>query len=357
MKRVRFLVPLTDGSFRDDLLVCGPGLSLVRANKTRTASRLIDLIKANRTRVFLRGAVMKTNTDWTNLNHDTEAVLRDLSNPFFINTILLGGPTTDKLAAAKAAGFAQVELWRQDVEAYDAGAQALGQHMRQIGLGLTDHQVLLDFDGAPDEIRDAKRQEAIALLDRATALGANTVLTPACTHKDCVAERVVDDLRWLAREAASRGLRVAYEGMAWSTLTYTVPAAWATIQAVGEPNMGLVVDAFHMFSRGRDVSDLQGIPVDRIFLLQLSDLMEEIDLPNIIQIARHRRLLPGQGRFPVVDLVATLLESGYKGPIGLEVFNDAMKARDPMEVAREAMSALRRTVAKSITEATAHVSH
>ncbi|WP_347558730.1 sugar phosphate isomerase/epimerase family protein [Robbsia sp. KACC 23696] len=299
---------------------------------------------------------MTRDTDFAQDPAATSALPHDLANPLFINTILLGGPTVQKLAAAKAAGFAQVELWRQDVEAYDAGAAALGRHLRQIELGLTDHQVLLDFDGAPDEIRDAKRQEAIALLDRAQALGANTVLVPASTHKACVAARVVDDLRWLAREAATRGLRVAYEGMAWSTLTYTVPAAWATIQAVGEPNMGLVVDAFHMFARGRDANDLRDIPIDRIFLLQLSDLMEEIDLPNIIEIARHRRLLPGQGRFPVTDLVARLLDAGYKGPIGLEVFNDAMKARDPMDVAREAMTALRSTVAAALAE-TAGASH
>lgn len=300
---------------------------------------------------------MSYNTEFTQEGASGAALpLRDLPNPLFINTILLGGSTVQKLAAAKAAGFAQVELWRQDVEGYEPGAAALGQHMRQLGLGLTDHQVLLDFDGAPDDIRDAKRQEAIALLKRAQALGADTVLTPASTRKDVVAERVVDDLRWLAREAAARGLRVAYEGMAWSTLTYTVPAAWATIQAVGEPNMGLVVDAFHMFSRGRDASDLQDIPVDRIFLLQLSDLMEDIDLPNIIDIARHRRLLPGQGRFPVTHLVGCLLEAGYKGPVGLEVFNDVMKARDPMEVAQASMAALRQTLAAALAEI-AEVAH
>ncbi len=36
---------------------------------------------------------------------------------------------------------------------------------------------------------------------------------------------------------------------------------------------------------------------------------------------------------------------GYSGPIGLEVFNDALKARDPHEVAREAMAALEAVLA------------
>lgn len=263
------------------------------------------------------------------------------SNPLFINLILLGGPPEGKIKAAQLAGFNQVELWRQDVEASAAGPEGLAATLQASGVALTDYQVLLDFDGAPDSIRDDKRAEALRMLDTAVKVGAKTLLSPASTRADCVAERVVDDMRWLAREAAARNLRVAYEGMAWSTINFTLPAAWACVQQVNEPNMGLVVDAFHMFARGRDASDLDGIPMDRIYLVQLSDLMEEIDLPNIIEIARHRRLLPGQGRFPISTILDRLKQSGYAGPIGLEVFNDVMKARDPEAVAQEAMAALK----------------
>lgn len=262
------------------------------------------------------------------------------SNPLFINLILLGGPPERKINAAQQAGFDQVELWRQDVEAFGAGPEALAATLQASGVGLTDYQVLLDFDGAPDAMRDSKRAEALRMLDTAVKVGATTLLTPASTDAECMPERIADDMRWLAREAAARHLRVAYEGMAWSTVNFTLPAAWACVQQVNEPNLGLVVDAFHIFARGRDASDLDTIPMDRIFLVQLSDLMEEIDLQNIIDIARHRRLLPGQGRFPISTILDRLKQSGYAGPIGLEVFNDVMKARDAETVANEAMAAL-----------------
>ena len=43
--------------------------------------------------------------------------MRMSNSVFFLNTILLGGSSTEaKLSAAKDAGFDQVELWRQDVE-------------------------------------------------------------------------------------------------------------------------------------------------------------------------------------------------------------------------------------------------
>lgn len=260
-------------------------------------------------------------------------------NPLFINTILLGGAVRAKIAAARAAGFDQIELWRQDVEAEPGGvpgtAHALG------GVGLTDFQVLMDFDGAPGAKRDAKRQEALQMLDMAVQLGAGTLLTPASTDPDCDPDRIAGDLAWLAQEAAKRHLRIAYEGMAWSTVNHTTPAAWRSVQQAGQPNLGMVVDAFHIFARGYPASDIAGIPAERIFLVQLSDLDHPVDAADMVQTARHHRLLPGAGHFPIDSLLHRLKEIGYAGPIGLEVFNDAMKARDPAAVAREAMTALR----------------
>lgn len=256
----------------------------------------------------------------------------------FINTILLGGSTHDKVTAAAKAGFDQIELWRQDVEQY-GDALALPSLLQQQSIGLTDYQVLLDFDGAPGIQRDSKRAQALSMLDTAAQVGADTLLVPASTDPGCDPSRIVEDMRWLAREAAARGLRIAHEGMAWSTVHFTLPAVWRVVQEVNEPNLGLVVDAFHIFARGRDASDLDGIPPERIYLVQLSDLDHAIQPGTLIDTARHHRLLPGHGHFPLQSLLDRL--NGYHGPIGLEVFNDVLKSRDPQQVAHEAMSALR----------------
>lgn len=258
--------------------------------------------------------------------------------PLFINTILLGGSTEEKVAAARAAGFAQIELWRQDVELFALGPDRLRQYLAQSAIGLTDYQVLLDFDGAPDGLREAKRIEALQMLDTALAVGADTLLVPASTDYGCQAERVVEDMRWLARQAAPRGLRIAHEGMAWSTVNPTLPAVWKVVQEVDEPNLGLVVDAFHIFARQRSVADLDGIPLEKIYLVQLSDFNQPLNPSNIVDVARHQRLLPGQGTFPLATLISRL--RGYQGPIGLEVFNDRMREMNPAQVAQKAMQSL-----------------
>ena len=275
--------------------------------------------------------------------------MRMSNNVFFLNTILLGGSSTEaKLSAAKAAGFDQVELWRQDVEAAGGDTKAIVAILKRLGLGLTDYQVLLDFDGAPDAIREGKRAEALRMMDTAVAVGANTLLTPACTRKDCVADRIEEDLRWLAKEAAQRGLRVAYEAMAWSTFNHYTPDAWQTLKNVGEKNLGMVIDAFHIFVRHRTATDLEGIPAERIFLVQLSDLNHDLTRDTVVDTARHHRLLPGQGTFPLDTILQALRAKSYAGPIGLEVFNDDLKAQGPNQAARSAMTAFQSVLSKSM---------
>jgi 4-hydroxyphenylpyruvate dioxygenase len=267
---------------------------------------------------------------------------RPRSNPLFINMILLGGTPAEKMAAAKAAGFDQVEVWQQDVLDHVGGPANFCAQLQGQGIAITDYQVLRDFDGAPDALRETKRAEALSMLDVAVELGANTVLTTASSDPSCIATRIDDDLCWLAHQASARQLRIAYEGLAWSAINFTLRSAWNTVRRVNEPNLGIVVDPFHLFVRGGDASEMDGIPMERIFLVQLSDSHLGVctDLQLVIETARHRRVFPGQGWFPIDTILDRLKKGGYAGPIGIEVFNDTMKSRHPGEVANEAMLAL-----------------
>lgn len=273
--------------------------------------------------------------------------MRFQHNPLFINTVLLSGTTEEKIIAAAQAGFSQLELWRQDVDSAEDTPQAVASLLEQQRLALTDYQVLLDFDGAPDDQREEKRRDALKMMETAAALGATTLLTPASTQKECIAGREEEDIRWLAQEARKRGLRVAFEAMAWSTHINTTAAAWQLVQRINEPNLGLVVDAFHIFVRNRTVADLNGIPMDKIFLVQLSDLATLPSGSELVETARHHRLLPGQGNFPLYTLLDYLEAEGYSGPVGLEVFNDEIKQRSPSDAAKEAMHALKRCCAQA----------
>lgn len=265
-------------------------------------------------------------------------------NPLFINTILLGGTAAQKMTAARTAGFDQIEILTHDVDGYDGSPEDLSRWLNELRMSLTDYQVLRDFDGAPDNLREKKRAEAISMLNIAKRIGADTVLVTASSDPACVAANIDSDLRWLATEAATRGIRIAYEGLAWSAVNFTLTAAWNCVQRLNLPNLGLVVDPFHLFVRGGSARDLDDIPMERIFILQLCDstLDHCDDLQLVIDTARHHRLLPGQGWFPIDTILGRFKAGDYRGPVGIEVFNDQMRDCDPILTAREAMTALKR---------------
>ncbi|MFD1800941.1 sugar phosphate isomerase/epimerase family protein [Mixta tenebrionis] len=266
-------------------------------------------------------------------------------NLTFLNLVLLSGETPAQLQAAKQAGFDRVEIWQRNVESAAGGAAAVREQARQLGLGFINCQVLSDFAGAPLAIRDEKRRQAQQFFQLAQAIGCDTVQAPACTRADCQADLIDEDLRWLSAEAARRQLRIMYEPMAWSAVDNRLEAIWRRLERLALPNVGLVVDLFHITACGDDASVLDAIPMEQIYEVQLCDTVEAVtpgDRQHLIETARHRRLLPGDGNLPVAEFVSALKRKGYHGPVGIEVFNDRLQQQPPQRAAQQAFAALRR---------------
>lgn len=264
-----------------------------------------------------------------------------MTQPAFLNLVLLSGEPEEKLQAARDAGFDQVEIWREDVEACHGGAARLAQQ----GIGFTNLQVLRDFTGAPGDLRRQKRDELRQFIEMAQALGCDTLQAPATTREDCIAQHIDEDLRWLASEAARFDMRIMYEPMAWCSVDNTLPKAWERLQRLDQPNIGLVVDLFHICALGGDASHLDNIPAEQIYEVQLCDMAVQPssqDKEAIMTLAKHQRQLPGAGIIDINSFVDKLKSAGYQGPVGIEVFNDDLKRQPPREAAQQAYAALRR---------------
>ena len=73
--------------------------------------------------------------------------------------------------------------------------------------------------------------------------------------------------------------------------------------------------------------DLLNSPGDQIYLFQIADA-ELVDpktfaqappgIPRLLPWSRSHRLYPMEGYLPVVDCVAAVLATGYRGPLSLE---------------------------------------
>jgi L-ribulose-5-phosphate 3-epimerase len=158
-------------------------------------------------------------------------------------------------------------------------------------------------------------------VDLAGALGAPVVSTWSGSGPDGLGERegfdrLVGGLRRLCAYAAGSGVRVGFEpepGMAIETI-----AGWTRVRdAVAHPTLGLTLDIGHcLATREGDPAALLRQHAAEIVVLQVDDH----------RAGRHEHLMFGEGEVPWTAVASAVRDSGYAGPIEVELSRHASEA-------------------------------
>jgi 4-hydroxyphenylpyruvate dioxygenase len=253
-----------------------------------------------------------------------------------IATVCLSGTLEEKLEAVARAGFDGIELFEPDLIASPLRPAQIRERLAELNLTLDLYQPLRDFEAMPEP--DFARAEA--KFELMQALGADLLLvcsnvSPHAVDNDALAAA---QLRELAERAAARGLRIAYEALAWGRCVDDYEHAWRIVELADHPALGICLDSFHILSRGSDPAGIEDIPGEKIFFLQLADAPRMA--MDVLQWSRHHRCFPGQGAFDLDRFLAHVLATGYRGPLSLEVFNDVFRAADACRMAIDAIRSL-----------------
>jgi 4-hydroxyphenylpyruvate dioxygenase len=145
-------------------------------------------------------------------------------------------------------------------------------------------------------------------------------------------------LREVGEIMAAHGKTMALE------LNVNVPQ-FPTLQAVRDllaraahPNMGLLVDTYHIERGGGGLEVYEGLADGEIAYFQYSDVPNgPMDPPG----NTFERLPPGQGVVPFAEILPIIAAKGYTGFLSYEALHHEALKRDPFEVAREALAASR----------------
>ena len=255
-------------------------------------------------------------------------------------TVCVSGTLDDKIAAAAAAGFDGIELFENDLVVAPWSPAEVRDRCADLGLTIDLYQPFRDFEAVPPAVLQANLARAEHKFDVMAELGTDTMLV--CSSVD---PRSVDDddlaaeqLAQLADRAGARGLRIAYEALAWGRHVSTWDHSWQIVQKAAHPALGLCLDSFHVLSREVSPDGIAGITPGKVFFLQLADA-PHLSM-DVLQWSRHHRLFPGQGSFDLTAFVHLVLAAGYTGPLSLEVFNDVFRQADPVRTAVDAMRSL-----------------
>ena len=242
----------------------------------------------------------------------------------FIWTSPFSNATLGLIDRAKAMGFDILEICVEDprtidVESISARLRATGMKATVCGAFGPDRDLSADESGV--------RENGMAYLRRcieiAAALGAGNVVGPMYsavgkTRMLTPAERqkqwalAVDNLRRAGTFAADHGVRLGLEPLNRfeTDLVNTVDQGLRMVADIGQSNVGLLVDTFHMN-------------------------IEEKDIPAALRRARGHivefhacssdRGTPGEDHLPWPQIVLALREGGYDGPVVIEAFTPAIK--------------------------------
>ncbi len=173
----------------------------------------------------------------------------------------------------------------------------------------------------------AVRQDGIAyvkaLVDLAADIGAPHVVGPMYSavgkarmlEPDAREQQrgwAVESLKVAAEHAAARGVRLAVEPLNRfeTDLVNTAEQALELCDSVGSPDVGILLDTFHMNIDEKRLGDAVRLVGDR--LLQ-------------VHTCENDRGTPGTGHVPWADLFAALRDTGYAGPLVIESFTPAVR--------------------------------
>ena len=120
-------------------------------------------------------------------------------------------------------------------------------------------------------------------------------------------------------------------------------AAWPIVRDADRPNGGILLDTWHFFRSGSDMTLLEQVPGERIFGVQVADASAEPTMPLVEET--FNRMLPGDGELDLTGVLRVLHRGGGLRWVGPEVISPTLAAMAPADAARLAGDRVRVLVA------------
>lgn len=253
-------------------------------------------------------------------------------------------PLTDVLRIARSTGWDAVELRRIDFDR----AAAAGQSEQDVLSLVRDSGVSVAAVGVASGWMWAVGPERDHLLEvfsrsclAATALGCSIVMSPVDRESGDLAHAAAS-VRQVSEIAEQYGVRIALEFNSQAAQFNTLASVRELLALAAHPACGLLLDTYHLERSGSGGRGFAEVEPQEIAYVQYSDVPRAGLQPG--QTAD--RLPPGAGAVAFDAVFGLLAEKGYDGPLSYEAPNPTAWARDPVQVAAEALEATRKVLSR-----------
>jgi 4-hydroxyphenylpyruvate dioxygenase len=173
-------------------------------------------------------------------------------------------------------------------------------------------------------------------VELAEIIGADRLVIPSAAsgqHTVQDYEEVIANLREAADIARPHNVTLMLEHTRLSTLINNLRTALKVVRDADHPNLRVMLDTFHFWSGMSKFEDLELLRDGELHHLHFEDIPAE---PPLEMFGQQSRVFPGEGIAPLRRIIEVLRRKGYQGPASLELFDPAVQATDPYEVAMKA---------------------
>lgn len=240
-------------------------------------------------------------------------------------------PLHERLAAARAGGFTAQSAFPSHITAWLEQGHTLAGIRDSARDGGAPITILDPFTRwlpgwqLPAYMNEAER--AFQITDEATFFDyAAELQVESMSVIDGIGQRndledVVRAFQRTADRAREGNMRVQLEFMPFGSIP-DLATAWEVVRRADRDNGGLVLDTYHYFRGYPQPEVLAAVPGEKIFAVQLSDAAAAVQDGSLYNDQMSHRVAPGDGDFPLVDLVRTLHTTGGLTQVGPELFSD-----------------------------------
>lgn len=255
-------------------------------------------------------------------------------------------PLLEKIRVASKAGYAGIELWHDDIEAFTAQ----GGSIRDLRKALDDHGLKVPstiYLAGWFDAREGELPRVLAHVERrmadAAALGAPYVIASPPAGK---ADYPLGAARYrrLMELGRTAGILPSMEFLGFVERLNTIEEAIKVLDLAADPAGTTILDPFHIFRGGGSVESISKLSASRIAVSHFNDTPA---VPPRAQQGDADRVLPGDGHLDLTRYVQLLRQTGYDGWLSLELFNETLWARPPLEVARIGLEKMRAVVERA----------
>ncbi|MDF9798552.1 sugar phosphate isomerase/epimerase [Catalinimonas alkaloidigena] len=111
------------------------------------------------------------------------------------------------------------------------------------------------------------------------------------------------------------------------------------ITAIGEPNVGFVLDSFHWYTAGENVNDILTLNNSEVVACDLNDARSGFS--RLEQIDGKRELPMSSGVIDIKGFLNALIQIGFDGPIRAEPFNQELRDMEDEAAVKKTADAMK----------------